>query len=143
MELSSKLNKQEPKNMKIIYDTRTGLGKTFASSLQFPYQSVTESFNTTESCLLVTRNIGLGKIPKTTSNFLEQHAPQVVGVIVNGSRKYGPYFGAVGPAIAKLYNVLIIRTIEGAGTVEDLAWTREWLQTYSKKKAQRRRQFNQ
>jgi protein involved in ribonucleotide reduction len=104
---------------------------------------VTESFNTTESCLLVTRNIGLGKIPKTTSNFLEQHAPQVVGVIVNGSRKYGPYFGAVGPAIAKLYNVLIIRTIEGAGTVEDLAWTREWLQTYSKKKAQRRRQFNQ
>lgn len=119
--------------MKIIYDTRTGLGKTFASSLQTPSQSVTTTFNMTESCLLVTRNIGLGKIPKTTSNFLDQHAAQVIGVIVNGSRKYGPYFGAVGPAIAKLYNVPIIRTIEGAGTAEDLAWTRDWLQTQRQK----------
>ncbi len=46
--------------MLIVYDSYTGLGKKFAESLGSPTQSVEISVN--EPCILVTRNIGLGKI---------------------------------------------------------------------------------
>ncbi|MGI6170033.1 MAG: class Ib ribonucleoside-diphosphate reductase assembly flavoprotein NrdI [Christensenellales bacterium] len=103
--------------MKVVCDSRTGLGKRFAEELSCPSQPV--SAPVYESCILVTRNSGLGQIPKSTQSFLEQYGRLVRGVVVNGSKRFGRFYCAAGVKIESRYHIPILRNIEGEGTDED------------------------
>lgn len=103
--------------MIIVYDSKTGFGRKFAGKLLQPTQSVTESV--AESCILVTRNVGRGKIPRTTEKFLKKYGSYVKGVVVNGDRRFGKYYCAAGPKITEKYGLRIIRNIEHDGNAED------------------------
>ncbi|MDR0426616.1 MAG: class Ib ribonucleoside-diphosphate reductase assembly flavoprotein NrdI [Clostridiales bacterium] len=113
--------------MRIVYDSKTGLGKKFAEKLPFPAQSVSEPIS--EECLLVTRNEGLGRIAKRTKVFLKQYGPLVKGVVVNGNKRFGRFYCAAGPKIEKRYRIPVIRHIEGEGTADDAAAVEEYLKT--------------
>lgn len=112
--------------MKIIYDSRTGLGKQFAQSLSYPIADVTMPVN--EPCLLITRNVGLGLIPKTTKNFLSQYHSFVIGVVVNGNKRFGKYYCKAGEKISERYHLPIVLNIEGAGTIEDTQVVKEFIE---------------
>ncbi|HHV11837.1 MAG TPA: NrdI protein [Clostridiales bacterium] len=111
--------------MIVVYDSLTGLGKEFAEALGYPAQSVDMDLN--EACLLVTRNVGLGKIPDTTSLFLDRHKELVTGVVVNGNKKFGPFYCKAADKINKLYHIPVIRKISGSGDQEDVEFVKQFL----------------
>jgi protein involved in ribonucleotide reduction len=111
--------------VKIVYDSKTGLGKQFAGKLQSSVQSVSEGIDA--PCILVTRNVGRGKIPKTTEKFLKQYSAFVKGIVVNGDRRFGKYYCAAGPKIEEKYHLPVIINIEGAGTDADVKKVREYI----------------
>lgn len=113
--------------MIIVYDSLTGLGKKFAESLGYTVQGVDTDIQ--EACILITRNIGLGKIPDTTSLFLDQHKEHVVGVVVNGSKKFGPFYCKSADKINKIYNLSIIRKISGSGCDEDVDYVKNYIKS--------------
>jgi protein involved in ribonucleotide reduction len=114
--------------MKIVYDSKTGLGQQFAESLDQTAQSIAYVNHLDEPAILVTRNVGRGKIPKTTKRFLKQFGHLVVGVVINGDRRFGASFCGAGPRIEKKYGIKVIRNIEGSGTKEDQAYLLNYLQ---------------
>jgi protein involved in ribonucleotide reduction len=105
--------------LKVVYDSKTGLGKAFAEKVSEHTQPVSVPINT--PCILVTRNVGLGMIPGTTKKFLKQYGKHVVGVVVNGDRRFGKHYCAAGPKIAKTFGIPVIRNIERDGNDEDVA----------------------
>lgn len=117
--------------MIIVYDSYTGLGKQFSEALGYQTQSVDTSVN--KPCILVTRNIGLGKIPETTSQFLEKYQKFVKGVVVNGNKKFGPFYCKAADKINKQYNIPVIRKISGAGTEEDISFVKNSLKAIESK----------
>lgn len=112
--------------MRIVYDSRTGLGKAFAEKLPYPSQPVSEPV--WESCILVTRNTGLGQIPKSTESFLRQYSKLVTGVVINGSKRFGRFYCAAGPKIQSRYGLAVIRNIQGEGTREDARFVAGWVE---------------
>lgn len=102
----------------VVYDSKTGLGKKFAKKLPYPRQKVKKELE--GPCLLVTRNEGLGEVPKKTKKFLKKYSTQVQGVVVNGNKKYGKYFCGSGDRINKKYGLPILRKMEGEGDAEDV-----------------------
>ena len=114
--------------MIIVYDSLTGLGKEFAEALGYPGQPVGQGVN--EPCILVTRNVGLGKIPETTIRFLDRHRAYVLGVVVNGSKKFGPFYCKAADKINNLYEIPVIRKISGSGSQEDIEYVRCSLKTF-------------
>ena len=112
--------------MIIVYDSRTGLGQAFAQSLGYPSQSVKEKL--TEPCILVTRNVGYGKIPWSTKRFIKKHAHLIKGFVVNGDRKrFAKTFCGASPLIVEKYGLRHIRNIEGSGNNEDVVAVKEFL----------------
>ena len=111
--------------MIIIYDSMTGLGKKFSEALGYPTQSVDGGVK--EPCILVTRNVGLGKIPETTRIFLEQYKEFVIGVVVNGDKRFGPFYCKAADKINKLYHIPVIRKISGSGDREDIDFVKNSL----------------
>lgn len=112
--------------MRIIYDSKTGLGKKFAEKLLYPVQSVSEPLLV--PCILITRNEGLGLIPKPTQRFLKQYSALVKGVVINGNKRFGRFYCAAGTKIESHYHVPIIRNIEGEGIEDDVQAVVEFLQ---------------
>lgn len=111
--------------MIIVYDSITGLGKKFSEALGYPTQSVDDNIN--EPCILVTRNVGLGKIPETTCLFLKQYKEFVIGVVVNGNKRFGPFYCKAADKINKLYNISVIKKISGSGNQEDIDFVKNYL----------------
>lgn len=111
--------------MIIVYDSLTGLGKKFAEKLDYPNRSISEQVN--EPCILITRNVGLGKVPDTTTLFLEKNKEYVIGVIVNGNKKFGPFYCKAADKINKTYNIPIIKKISGDGNDEDVAYVKNYI----------------
>ena len=111
--------------MIIVYDSLTGLGKQFAEGLGYPTQSV--DLPISEPCILVTRNVGLGNIPDTTSLFLDKHKEYVKGVVVNGSKRFGPFYCKAADKINKLYKIPVICKISGSGNQKNLDTVKEFL----------------
>ena len=111
--------------LKVVYDSKTGLGKKFAENVSDNTQPVSAGVDF--PCLLVTRNVGRGKIPSSTKKFLKQYGNYVVGVVLNGDRKFGKYYCAAGPKIEEKYQVPVIRSIEKDGNDEDVAEIKKFL----------------
>lgn len=104
--------------MIIVYDSRSGYGEAFAKKIGFPVQSVAEEISS--PFVLVTRNIGLGKIPESTSIFLDKYQHLAKGVVVNGMKRYGPFFCGAAKKIEAKYRLPILAKIELAGNDEDV-----------------------
>jgi protein involved in ribonucleotide reduction len=104
--------------VKVVYDSKTGLGKKFAEKVSDVVQPVSEAVDS--SCVLITRNVGRGKIPNTTKKFLKRYGQYVAGVVVNGDRRFGKYYCGAGPKIQETYHVPIIRNIEKDGNDDDV-----------------------
>lgn len=105
--------------MLIVYDSLTGLGKKFSESLDYKSQPVKEKLS--EKCILITRNVGSGKIPRTTKKFIRKHKELIVGFVNNGDReKHGETFCGSSDKLVKEYGLLLIKNIEGAGNDEDI-----------------------
>ena len=117
--------------MTIVYDSLTGLGKEFSEALGYPTQSVDTAPN--EPCILITRNTALGKIPDTTIQFLDQYKELVTGVVVNGNKKFGPFYCKAAEKINKLYDIPVIRKISGSGNQEDINFVKNILRTMDHK----------
>lgn len=111
--------------MIVIYDSKTGYGRRFAQQLGYATQSVTEPI--TEPYLLVTRNVGYGKIPPETQALLDQHAAQCIGVVVNGMKRFGPFYCGAARKIKKKYQLPIIAKIELSGSPQDVEQVRAYL----------------
>jgi protein involved in ribonucleotide reduction len=111
--------------LKVVYDSKTGLGKMFAEKVSDRAQPVSEPIDS--PCILITRNVGRGKIPGSTKKFLKQRGEHVVGVVVNGDRRFGKHFCAAGPKIQQAFNIPIIRNIERDGNDMDVAEIRAFL----------------
>lgn len=118
--------------MLIVYDSRTGMGKKFAEKLPYPSQPVSQPVQA--SCILVTRNAGLGQVPKTTELFLQQYAGLVKGVVVNGSKRFGRFYCAAGPKITSRYRLPVIHSMQGEGTDEDVRSVAEFIREYEAQK---------
>ncbi|MDR0381780.1 MAG: class Ib ribonucleoside-diphosphate reductase assembly flavoprotein NrdI [Oscillospiraceae bacterium] len=101
----------------VVYDSKTGLGRSFAERVSDNTQSVEEALDA--PCLLVTRNVGLGKIPGTTNTFLKRHA----------ARRFGKHYCAAGPKMQAKYGVRIVRNIERDGDDEDVRAVTEFIKT--------------
>lgn len=114
--------------LKVVYDSRTGLGKKFAEAVSSYTQPVSEAVDS--PCLLITRNEGLGKIPKSTKKFLDQYGQYVVGVVINGDRRFKKHYCAAGPKITEKYQVPVIRNIERDGNDEDIKEITAFLHNY-------------
>lgn len=104
--------------MLIVYDSRTGYGEKFARKLSDHVQSI--DLPVSEPCLLVTRNEGLGQISEATKTFLTSNAKWVEGVVVNGMKRFGPFFNKSAGKLQKQYGLEIIAKIELDGTDEDV-----------------------
>jgi protein involved in ribonucleotide reduction len=121
--------------LKVVYDSKTGQGKKFAEKVSGNAQSVSEPLDL--PCLLVTRNVGRGSIPGTTKKFLKQNAGYVVGVVVNGDRRFGEYYCAAGPKIQENYGLSIIRNIEREGNDEDVAEIKAFIAQHNERASAR------
>lgn len=117
--------------MKIVYDSLTGLGEEFASKVSDDIQSIEEPLN--EKCILVTRNEGMGSIPYTTEDFLEEHHDKVLAVVSNGSKLYGEYFALSGEKIQEQYGIPAILKIEEEGTEEDVEFVKQYIKDLENK----------
>ncbi|MDR1082738.1 MAG: class Ib ribonucleoside-diphosphate reductase assembly flavoprotein NrdI [Coriobacteriales bacterium] len=51
---------------------------------------------------------------------MKRYGQHVIGVVINGDRRFGTYYCAAGPKIEEDYRVPIIRNIEGAGDDDDV-----------------------
>lgn len=112
--------------MKVVYDSLTGLGEEFASKVSDDIQSIDEPLD--EVCILVTRNEGMGDIPYTTVEFLEENKDKVLGVVSNGNLLYGEYFALSGEKIEAEYGIPAICKIEEEGNEEDVAFVKTYIE---------------
>ena len=113
-------------DIQVFYDSKSGLGKRFAERVRDTAQPVSEV--PTAACILVTRNVGLGKIPRTTKRFLARYGDLVRGVVVNGDRRFGKYYCAAGPKIRDEFGIPVLRNIERDGNDEDVLVVRALLE---------------
>lgn len=111
----------------VVVDSRTGLGRQFAAQLDRPIHSIDEPI--TKRCILITRNEGLGKIPQTTIAFLDKYSGLVDGVVVNGMKRYGPFFCKAADKIKKAYGLTIIARIETSGTTDDVTAVKKYIES--------------
>lgn len=117
--------------MIIVYDSLTGLGKQFAQSLGYQSQPITDYLS--EPCILVTRNVGAGKIPRTTKKFIRKHKDLIVGFVNNGnSEKHGKTFCGSSAKIVKDYGLELIKNIEGSGNADGIRDVQLFIINYEK-----------
>ena len=116
--------------LKVVYDSKTGLGKKFAERVSDKAQPIFDPIDS--PCILITRNVGLGLVPGSTKKFLKQYGKYVEGVVVNGDRRFGKYFCAAGPKIQKEFNIPIIRNIERDGNEEDVLQVKKILSEHGR-----------
>lgn len=111
--------------MKIVVDSLTGMGLAFANKLGESVLKIDDVLE--EECILVTRNVGLGKIPPTSSAFLDRQSGLVKGVVVNGMKRFGPFYCKAADKIHAQYGIEIIAKIETEGNEEDVAKVKAFL----------------
>jgi len=104
----------------IAYASRTGNVRYIVSRLQLPAVEIEENSTMTEPYLLFTYTDGLGAVPQKVQSFLERNAKICRGVIVSGNSNFGHrVFGGAGDAIARQWQIPLVRKIDLRGFAED------------------------
>lgn len=122
----------------VVYDSLTGMGKSFANSLGYPtkeIQQVTEK-DLESGCFLVTRSMGFGNIPDSTLDFLDDYAEdfEIIGVAVTGSLNWGASYGGAGIKIEAIYDIPLVLKFEGRGYPKDKDLVSEYISNYGQNK---------
>lgn len=115
----------------IVYDSRqkTGTTQNFAEKLGnvlglkvISVQQVMKSKEFKANYILCTYTAGVGEVPKTTQEFLQQHSEGIKGVIANGSSNFisRGLYGLAGDRISQEYNCELLRKIDLGGNVGDI-----------------------
>jgi len=112
----------------IVVDSMTGLGKKFADKLGYPvFEIQTYQPIANQAIFLISRSINFGEVPPLTKMFLDQHAPQVIGVAVSGNRSWGKNFGGAGDKISLTYGIPLVIKFEGIGMPHEVTLVKSWL----------------
>ncbi len=114
--------------MVVVYDSLTGEGKRFAESLGYPTQSVREELD--DDCILVTRNIGLGQVPFTTTLIVKNNRNRIRGFVNNGNSKvHGLTYCGASDRLSGKYGLTLIRNIDRGGNIQDVEAVQEFMKT--------------
>lgn len=124
--------------MLVVYDSLTGMGKSFANSLGYPtkeIQKVNEN-DLDNGCFLITRSMGFGNIPDSTLDFLDDFAEEfeVIGVAVTGSLNWGASYGGAGRKIEAIYDIPLVHKFEGRGYPKDKQLVLEYIRNHEHNK---------
>lgn len=104
----------------IAYTSRTGNIRYMISKLRLPAIEIEEGLTIAEPYLLFTYTDGLGAVPHLVKKFLERNGKYCRGVIVSGNSNFGPHlFGGAGEAIARQWQIPLVRKIDMRGFAED------------------------
>lgn len=104
----------------IAFASRTGNIRYIISRLQLPAVEIEEGSTIMEPFLLFTYTDSLGEVPNQVKLFLDTNGKYCRGVIVSGNSNFGRHlFGAAGDAIARQWNVPLVRKIDMRGFAED------------------------
>lgn len=121
--------------MLIIYDSLTGQTKRFANQLGYQTMHIKlYEGKPKDHIFLITRSINFGKVPETTTKFLETYKDQVVACAVSGNKNWGSNYGKAGETIEQLYNIPLILKFEASGFKEDYEKIRQWISNYLQEK---------
>lgn len=110
--------------MKVIFDSKTGNVEHFVKKLPFPCFSVKEVDKLDEPFVLITFTTGMGQVPSTTINFLEENENHklMLGVSSSGNRVWGKSYGIAANVISEKYKKPIISKFELSGDNYDVEY---------------------
>ncbi|XID94569.1 class Ib ribonucleoside-diphosphate reductase assembly flavoprotein NrdI [Paenibacillaceae bacterium WGS1546] len=104
----------------IAYASRTGNVRYIVSRLHLPAVEIDDDVKLTKPFLLFTYTDGLGDVPRMVAGFMERNGAFCRGVIASGNSNFGHrVFGAAGDAIARQWQVPLVRKIDLRGFAED------------------------
>ncbi|WP_123042507.1 class Ib ribonucleoside-diphosphate reductase assembly flavoprotein NrdI [Cohnella candidum] len=104
----------------IAFASRTGNIRYIVSRLQLPAVEIEEGRTLSEPYLLFTYTDGLGEVPQQVKRFMERNGRYCRGVIVSGNSNFGhQVFGGAGDAIARQWQVPLVRKIDMRGFADD------------------------
>ncbi|MBO9605251.1 MAG: class Ib ribonucleoside-diphosphate reductase assembly flavoprotein NrdI [Paenibacillaceae bacterium] len=104
----------------IAYASRTGNVRFIISRLQLPAVEIEEGRTIGEPFLLFTYTDNLGEIPPRVKAFMAGSGTYCRGVIVSGNSNFGHrLFGAAGDAIARQWQIPLVRKIDMRGFADD------------------------
>jgi len=104
----------------IAFASRTGNVRYIVSRLQLPAIEIADDVKLTEPFLLFTYTDGLGDVPRIVTQFMERNGALCRGVIASGNSNFGHrVFGGAGDALARQWQVPLVRKIDLRGFVED------------------------
>jgi len=103
----------------IAYASRTGNVRYIVSKLELPATEIDEACSVSGPFLLFTYTDGMGDVPQQVKQFMEKNGERCQGVIVSGNSNFGSNFGRAGDAIARQWQVPLVRKLEMRGYPED------------------------
>lgn len=104
----------------IAYASRTGNVRYIVSRLQLPAIEIDHGVKLTQPFLLFTYTDGLGEVPRVVKEFMELNGAHCRGVVVSGNSNFGHHvFGGAGEAIARQWQVPLVRKLDLRGFAED------------------------
>jgi len=111
----------------IVYASRTGNVRYIVSRLQLPAIEIADGLKLTEPFLIFTYTDGLGDVPRHVSQFMERNGAMCQGVIASGNSNFGHrVFGAAGDALARQWQVPLVRKFDLRGFAEDYEAVRRY-----------------
>ncbi len=104
----------------IAFASRTGNVRYIVSRLQLPAIEIAEDIKLAKPFLLFTYTDGFGDVPRSVARFMERCGKLCEGIIVSGNSNFGHrVFGAAGDALARQWQVPLVRKVDMRGFAED------------------------
>ncbi len=118
--------------MTIIYDSLTGLCKSFAESLGYPCIDINDeqALNYEETYFLVTRCVNFGQVTEEAALFLNKHHKQVIGVACGGNRNWGENYAVAGDKIEKVCGIPCVVKFEAMGFPHEREIAKSFISDY-------------
>ncbi len=118
--------------MKVVYDSLTGLGKSYAESLGYPTIDIhdIDDQDLETEYFLVTRCFNFGEVPEPTVLFLRKHYRQVFGVACGGNRNWGANYAIAGDKIEKACRIPCVSKFEAMGFEHERQQSRDFIAQY-------------
>lgn len=106
--------------MLIVYDSFTGNIKRFVSKLPFECIKIEKDLVVNEPYILITYTTGIGQVPKSVLEFLQNNHSFMLGVSASGSKNWGFSYAKSADIISEMYNVPVLTKFELSGSPSDI-----------------------
>lgn len=118
----------------IAFASRTGNIRYIVSRLRLPAVEIDADCTISEPYLLFTYTDGLGEVPLQVKRFMERNGKHCRGVIVSGNSNFGSrVFGGAGEAIARQWQIPLVRKIDLRGFPEDYEAIQQYYEHHFRK----------